>query len=377
MTTLRVIVDDIVAPEAGRSARYAEELARALIAAAPRGSDVAGVISASPETDYALIGERLPGLSALYKSPLARPQLASAWQHGFTRLPGFGMVHAPSLLAPLFRHDRLNHPGDQTVVTIQDSLAWTRPELLPGRRAGATRTMGRRAERYADAVVVPTHAVADALAEHLALGDRVRVIGGAGTVHPHPRADGDEGSNRRVLPERYLLGVADGEPGAGFTPLVAALGRPELAGVDLVVICDVASAATLRSAAAEAGVERRVHLIVEPGDADLGAAFSGATMFVQPNLHPGSGAALLDAFGAGLPIVHSDAAVYVELVADAGVIVPLEGPDDYPERLATDIARVLDDSAQLSRLRTSSRDRALAYDWRDTAEKIWQLHADL
>src|SRR3982751_6463263 len=125
MTTLRVIIDQIVAPVPGGIGRYAEELTRALIATAPRGSDVAGIVSASPEPDYQRISELLPGLRDLYKSPLARRELSAAWQHGFTRLPGAGMVHATSLLAPLHRHDRVANPGAQTVVTIHDAIAWT------------------------------------------------------------------------------------------------------------------------------------------------------------------------------------------------------------------------------------------------------------
>src|SRR3954451_5915609 len=101
MITLRVIVDEVTAVPNGGMSRYAEELTRALIATAPRGSDVAGIVSASPEPDYQRIAELLPGLRELYKSPLARRELSAAWQHGFTRLPGAGIVHATSLLAPL------------------------------------------------------------------------------------------------------------------------------------------------------------------------------------------------------------------------------------------------------------------------------------
>jgi len=179
MATLRVIIDQIVAPVPGGIGRYAEELTRQLIRTAPRGAKVAGIVSASPEPDYAEIAERLPGLSELYKSPLARRELAAAWAHGFTRLPGSGLVHATSLLAPLRRHDRLAQPGDQTIVTIHDAVPWTHPETLTSRGVSWHKTMAKRAERYADAIVVPTHAVADELSGILDIADRVRVIGGA------------------------------------------------------------------------------------------------------------------------------------------------------------------------------------------------------
>jgi glycosyltransferase involved in cell wall biosynthesis len=64
-TTLRVIIDQMIAPVPGGIGRYTEELTRELIATAPLGCDVAGVVSASPESDYADVLERLPGLSNL------------------------------------------------------------------------------------------------------------------------------------------------------------------------------------------------------------------------------------------------------------------------------------------------------------------------
>jgi len=124
MTTLRVIIDEMLSSTPGGVPRYTEELTRELIATAPRGVFVEGFVAASSEPDYQRIAERLPGLAHLQKSALERRELRSAWQHGFTRLPGSGMVHAPSLFAPLARHDRLNN-GDQIAVTVHDTIAWS------------------------------------------------------------------------------------------------------------------------------------------------------------------------------------------------------------------------------------------------------------
>ena len=135
MTTLRVIIDEMLSPNPGGLPRYTEELTAALITTAPRGCSVEGFVAASSEPDYQRIAERLPGLAHLHKSALARRELTAAWQHGFTRLPGNGMVHATSLFAPLARHDRLND-GDQIAVTIHDTIAWSHPEFAdpPHRR---------------------------------------------------------------------------------------------------------------------------------------------------------------------------------------------------------------------------------------------------
>jgi hypothetical protein len=113
MTTLRVIVDEVMAVPNGGMARYAEELTRQLIATAPRGSNVAGIVSASPESDYAHLAELLPGLVELYKSPLARRELAAAWSHGFTRpcRGRHGARHQPARAdAPAREGERAQRP---------------------------------------------------------------------------------------------------------------------------------------------------------------------------------------------------------------------------------------------------------------------------
>ena len=73
----------------------------------------------------------------------------------------------------------------------------------------------------------------------------------------------------------------------------------------------------------------------------------------------------------GVPVVHRTEPDAVELVADAGLAV--EGW----ETLTDAVHSVLTDNALASRLSTLGRDRAGVFSWRDTAEKIWQLHADL
>ncbi|GMA90045.1 hypothetical protein GCM10025869_05740 [Homoserinibacter gongjuensis] len=223
MTTLHVTLDELAATPYGGLSRYAGELTRALLATAPEGAEVVGMVPASPEPDYERIGALLPGLARLEKSVLAHRELSAAWRRGLGRPSRTGMLHATSLLAPLGAHDRVHQPGDQVAVTIHDAIAWTAPELLPSRTVSWQHAMAARAERFADAVVVPSHAVAAELAEHLDLGDRIRVIPGApssGLIPPR-------GAGRRAaelgLPEQYLLTVAGTEPKKNLAALLDAL----------------------------------------------------------------------------------------------------------------------------------------------------------
>lgn len=364
MTTLRVIVDDILVPGGGPLARYAEDLTRALIQTAPRGSEVAGVVASSPEGDYARIRELLTGLRHLHKSALARRELAAAWQHGFTALPGTGMVHAPSLFAPLRRHDRSIAPGDQTVVTIHDALAWTHPDLLPPRAVSSTKAMGRRAERHADAVVVPTHAVAADLADHLDLGDRVRVIGAAPATTLVVPADAESRRADRGLHEPYVVAIAEGDAANGYADLAAAT----RGGSQVVLLVNPGDAAVI-------GAADRLTVIDGASAADRAAILAGAAAFLQPSIAAGPPAALLDALALGLPIIATDLPGIAEITADAAILVDRD--ERYPASLSEAIRGLLDDSTTAEQLGVAAQDRAKAFTWRDAAEKIWQLHADL
>lgn len=376
MTTLRVIIDEMLSPTHGSVARYSEELTRGLIASAPSNCFVEGFVSASTEDEYALIEARLPNLAKLHKSALSRRELRASWQHGFTKVPGSGMLHAPSLLAPLRRHDRLNR-GDQIVVTVHDTVAWTRPESIGSRQAGWSRAMLKRAEKYADAIVVPSHTVAQQLEGIANFGDRVRVISGAASTSLRVPDNVEERAAELELPERFLLAIGGLEPHRGMDHLIRALRDLDDDVVLLMVGPEPEDEAVAAFVEAEGVSAERVRCLGTLSNEDLSVAFDHASVFVYPNLDVGFGMPVLEALSFGIPVVHSDAPALVEIAADAGVVVEREPAEGYGEALAEGIGRVLNDAAFAERLFYAGQDRARAFNWRMSAEKVWQLHADL
>ena len=378
MTTLRMIVEQMNSPVPGGIGRYTEELTRQLIATAPDDCDVEGVVCASTPEKYASVLERLPGLASLYKTTLPRRELAAAWQLGLTTLPGGGMVHAPSLLAPLRRHDR-STDQNQVAVTIHDVVPWTHPETLTPHGVTWHKAMAKRAKKHADAIIVPTHAVARALSEIIDFGDRIRVIGGAVSSELRLPMNPDERAVELHLPSEFILTVGTLEPRKGLTALINGLGLPGAPDLPLLIVgpqgwgeLDVAAVAD------EAGLdEGRVRALGFVSDSDLALILSRATVFVYPSQAEGFGLPLLEAMSFGTPVVHSDAPALVEVAGGAGQVVALNDSAGYPERLAAAIARVLTDSELSATLRLRGLDRAKAYSWRDSAERVWQLHADL
>lgn len=116
--------------------------------------------------------------------------------------------------------------------------------------------------------------------------------------------------------------------------------------------------------------------VVEDASAgDRAAILAGAAVFVLPSIAAGPPATLLDALALGLPVVATDLQAIAEVTADAAVLV--ERGDDYPEALADAIRGLLGDPVAAERLGVAAQDRAKAFTWRDAAEKVWQLHADL
>ncbi|MEF2977744.1 glycosyltransferase family 4 protein [Subtercola sp. YIM 133946] len=379
MATLRVIVDQIVAPVPGGIGRYTEELTRELIQTAPTDCFVEGIVSAQSPESLAGLKQKLPGLADIHKTTLGRRELSAAWQHGLLTGISTGMVHAPSLFAPVTKHDRLHQPGDQIAVTIHDVVPWTHPETLTPHGVAWHKAMAKRARKYADAVVVPTHAVAQELARYVNFGDRVRVIGGAVSSRLVVPADADARADELGLPSSYVLAVGTLEPRKGLPALIQALARTDAPDLPLVIAGPTGwGDVDVVTAAAEAGLDAsRVHVLGFVSDEDLALVISRATVFVYPSMAEGFGLPVVEALHFGTPVIHTDVPALMEVADDASVVVPRDDPEGLPERLAAAIAQVVNHPELQERLRITGLDRARAFSWRDSAEKVWQLHADI
>jgi glycosyltransferase involved in cell wall biosynthesis len=237
--------------------------------------------------------------------------------------------------------------------------------------------MLKRAHKYADAVVVPTHAVAEQLVDILDFGDRVRVIGGAASSKLVRPIDAAERAARLGLPDRYVLTVGRLDPRRGIDHLLRALSEPGGPEMPLVLVGNE-DADEVAAVASAAGLpDGRVLSLGFVSDADYAVVLERASVFVLPSIEEGFGLPLIEAFTFGTPVVHSDVPALTEIAADAGIVVPRADLEQYPARLAQAITAVVRDPALAERLRFQGLDRSKAFSWRGSAEKVWQLHADL
>ncbi len=135
----------------------------------------------------------------------------------------------------------------------------------------------------------------------------------------------------------------------------------------------------LVTVAEESGMRRgRVQAFDSLSDADLAVVLGGALAFVAPDHEEGDPANLIEALVLGTPVIHSDIPEYMETAAGAGIAVPVGvAGEAYVNRLAAAVSTVVTDESLAERLSITGQDRARAFGWRDSAERVWQLHADL
>lgn len=353
---LRVVLDQLTHAVHADHASAASDLTVALISTAPAGCDVEAIVPAGVDV-------RIPGLSEVRRLSLARRELAASWQLGIVPGVGGGLIHSPTLMAPLVRHDRL-HDLDQTTVTLWDLQAWEEPDSLPKAVVAWQRAMVKRAVKHADAVVVPSHAVGARLAEIAKLSGRIRVIPGAapsGLVMP---LDARARRAALSLTEGYVVLTGSAHSlEHGFRAAVAS-------GRDAVVLdAPEGSEPRLADVAAAAGLpQARAHIRGTLSTDDRAAVFAGASAMVATNPHAAWPWRAVEAMTLGVPVVAVDSGAHHDVIADGGAVVA-----------STDIAEAVVDAVGdgARRLSVLGADRSRSFSWLGAAERVWGLHADL
>ncbi|MCW2545426.1 MAG: glycosyltransferase [Frankiales bacterium] len=341
-----LVLEQCLAPVPGGVGRYSRELALALRDTAPAGSSVHGV------TAYHREQLHLDGIPTR-RLPLPRRPLIAAWERGRWPAVNGNLVHAPSPLHP-------RRGSAPLVVTVQDAVPWTFPEMLTPRGVKWHRAMVQRAASEADLVVVTTQATADELAKHVPLRD-VLVVGLGRSDDLDLPADADERAAAMNLPERFVLTVATLEPRKGLRELAAAM----RAFPDVPLLC-----------AGQAGwgegvpLEGDVRVLGRVDDADLAVLLDRATALACPSYDEGFGLPLLEGMAAGTPVLISQAPALVEVAGGAALSVPIT-------ELVDGLRQVLEDEPLRERLRAAGPLRAADFSWQRSAEQLWRAYRQL
>lgn len=359
------ILEQCVSPVPGGTGRYARELAAALAEEAPAGAGVSGWTAWHREVSAA----RIPGVAGPRRLPLPRRALVSAWQRGVGPSPRHAdLVHAPTPLFPPARGRRL-------VVTVHDAVPWTHPETLTPRGVRWHRSVIERAVAEADALVVPTAAVAAELARHVTLRRPPVVIGeGVSGALATPPDAAARAAALQVPEGDYVVTLATIEPRKGLDVLLDAMARPGAPQVPVLVVGQPGwGGIDVAGRAAELGIGDRVRLLGRLPDADLAVVLGRAAVLVAPSRAEGFGLPVLEAMAAGVPVVSSDDPALAEVGGGATVTVPVGDAG----ALADALGEVLGATGLRAELAAAGRMRASQFSWATAARRSWELYTDL
>jgi glycosyltransferase involved in cell wall biosynthesis len=371
--TLTVVVEQLLAPVPGGTGRVTAELTTALAATAPAGWRVRTVCAWHRSTAEAVVagpaGEIRPR-----RLPFGRRVLTALWERGLPPLLRGDAVLAPTPLFPPAVPTVLQRfwGRQRQIVIVHDAVPYSHPETLSPRGVRWHRRMIGRAAARADAIVVPTLAVAAELAEALTITAPVTAVGwGVGRSFRVPQ-DGAERVRRLGLTEPYLLFVGTVEPRKGLDRLIAALGSAQASGSAPVLAIagpigwgNIDLDALIAAAGLSPGQVRQLGRL---DDADLTAVMAEARALVAPSRSEGFGLPVLEAMALGVPVVVSAAPALVELVGDAGTVAEVGDPAAFADALAAAA-----DPANRPAIAARVSARAAGYSWPAAARAVWEL----
>lgn len=338
--------------------RYAESLARSLIAAHPdrytlfynreRGIEPLAGLAHVPARSVAL-GYK-PWRMLVWGGQLARL--------GFDRLVSGELFHATEhLLLPL--------RGIPTVLTVHDLIFGH----LPAHHKRLNRwylnlAMPLYCRRATHIIAVSEHTRRDLIAAYGLAASKITVVHEAAASHfrpPSPEAVSAVRS-RYGLPERYLLCVGTIEPRKNLSRLLSAFEAVRDEGLTDGLVIVGRRGWLYGSFLAQLEGSPAKEAVFFPGyvpDEDLPAFYGGAQALAFPSLYEGFGLPVLEAMACGTPVVASERSSIPEIGGDA---VSTFDPTDE-EAIARALCQVLRDPDLQREMRARGLVQAARFSW--------------
>jgi glycosyltransferase involved in cell wall biosynthesis len=265
-----------------------------------------------------------------------------------------------------------------SVLTVHDLSLLLHPSTHEPRLARRGRRRLPLMARAASLIITPSERVRAELTERLGVApSRTVAVPEAPRelFRPAPEDESREVRRRLGVEDDFVLFVGTVEPRKNLTTLVAAFAevtratrlRPQLviAGGEGWLTND------LHERVEKSGVKDRLRFTGYVTDEDLRALYSSCRVFVYPSLYEGFGLPPLEAMACGAAVVASPVPSVTEAAGrDAARVVE---PADTAG-LARELARLLSDENERSRLSALGRERASQFTWGRTARATLEVY---
>lgn len=190
-----------------------------------------------------------------------------------------------------------------------------------------------------------------------------------GTNYPDIEVSPQEVRNSWGLPENAPLLINVGRLAYQKNQQILLEALTRLDNAHLIVLGEGELREALEQKTIELQLQQRVHFLGELPSHEVFALLRIANVFVFPSLFEGTPMALVEAIGAGLPVVASNIPVMREVLDDAGILIP----PDNAEQIAAAIQKILDSPELAQSLSQCSLKRARIFTLEnmvDTYEKL-------
>jgi alpha-1,3-rhamnosyl/mannosyltransferase len=333
---------------------------RAFDAAQPRDTSMhlyaqRSFLTAHPDLAAAFVTEtrRIP-----WGSRVARVGIESTWLGSRARRDRLDVVHCFGGVVPV----GIDVP---TVLTLHDVQPLERDAEVTAAKSRWLSAMIPRSVARAAVVLVPSTFVRERLLELVDV-DAGKVVVLPHGVEPRRRAKPllDPAAVRRRfrLSGPFVLYPAITYPHKNHLMLIEAFARVRDAHPDVVLVLTGGAGsceAQLAAAIERRGVGRAVRRLGRVSRSEVDGLYAEAAAVAYPSRYEGFGLPVLEALGAGTPVVAADAASMPEVLGGSGQLVD---PDD-PEAWATALGRVLDHDQTVQTMVERGLSRAQDSSW--------------
>jgi glycosyltransferase involved in cell wall biosynthesis len=374
---LRVTVD-LTAAVQGHAGlgRYAEELARGLLADCPPDEELAIFYNDAQHRRPVPPLDALPAIGLPWSS---KPWRLAVLLAQLAHVPQDTTLGRPDIFLAT-QHLLPRVGGGVTVFTLHDLIFRHLPEAhLPLNRWFLNLAVPRFLAA-ADAIIAISECTRRDAMRFYGVPDRkIHVIYEAADTRFRPIADEAylAGVRRRYgLPERFVLYVGTIEPRKNLPILFRAFkaALPALSGCKLVICGKKGWLYDETFASLQAlGIEREVCFTGFVPDADLPGLYALAEALALPSRYEGFGLPVLEAMGCGTPVICSNASSLPEIAGDAALLVP---PDDVAGWTAA-MSRLMGEPGLQRELRARGLAQAARFSWTKAAQQTRALYREV